>query len=58
MALLTRFDTPARIRDVPASSPFYDAWSTWISNSINGTTAGTGGGAFYDPTVTNVNVAG
>lgn len=58
MSLLARFDTPARVRDVPAGSPFYDAWSNWISGRIGGTSPGDNGGAFYDPTATNVNVAG
>lgn len=57
MALLARFDTPARVRDVPAASPFYAAWSNWISGQIGGTTTGNPAGAFYDPTATNVNVA-
>ncbi len=58
MALLTRFDTPARVRDVPLGSPFYAAWSAWISARIGGTWPGDNGGAFYDPTMTDVIVAG
>lgn len=57
MALLAQFDTPARVRDVPAGSPFYAAWSNWISGQIGPVTPGDAGGAFYDPTTTNVNVA-
>jgi hypothetical protein len=26
MALVTRFDTPGRLRDFPDGSPFYDRW--------------------------------
>lgn len=58
MALLAQFETPARLRDVPLTSPFYAAWSAWISGRIGATTPGDGGGAFYDPTAVNVNVAG
>ncbi len=58
MALLTRFDTPAFLADVPAGSAFYNQWSAFVSRLIGGTTPGTGGGAFYDPTITDVTVAG
>ena len=58
MPLLPQFDTPAHVRDVPVGSPFYAAWSTWISGQIAGTRPGDNGGAYYDPTVTNVNIAG
>ena len=58
MALLPRFDTPASLRDVPSGSPFYTKWSNLISTTIGGVTAGDNGGAFYDPTATDVNVAG
>jgi hypothetical protein len=56
MALLPRFDTPASLRDMPAGSPFYDNWSRFIADQIPARTAGSGGGEFYDPTETNVNV--
>lgn len=58
MALLPKFDTPAFLADTPANSPFYNNWSTFISNMIGGTTPGIGGGAFYNPTTTDVNIAG
>jgi hypothetical protein len=58
MPLLTRFDTPAFLTDAPAGSAFYEQWSRYLSSLIGGTTAGTNGGAFYDPTVTDVTVAG
>jgi hypothetical protein len=58
MALLPQFDTPARLRDMPAGSPFYSNWSRFISNRIGAVTPGDNGGAFYDPTETNVNVVG
>ena len=31
MALLPMFDTPASLRDAPAGSPFYTAWSNFIA---------------------------
>ena len=58
MPLLARFDTPASLRDVPASSPFYSQWSDVVSATIANVTPGDNGGAFYDPTATNVAVAG
>lgn len=58
MALLPKFDTPAFLTDAPAASPFYNNWSTFISNMIGGIAPGIGGGAFYNPTTTDVNIAG
>ncbi len=58
MPLLPLFDTPASLRDVPAGSPFYANWSSFISSEIADLTPGDNNGAFYDPTVTNVSVAG
>ena len=56
MALLPRFDTPASLRDMPAGSVFYDNWSRFIADQIAPSTPGSGGGEFYDPTETNVNI--
>src|SRR5262245_40912212 len=56
MALLPMFDTPASVRDAPAGSPFYSAWSAFIANRLTDVSPGDNGGAFYDPTVTDVNV--
>jgi hypothetical protein len=56
MALLPRFDTPASLRDMPVGSPFYDNWSNFLTGRIAASTAGSGGGEFYDPTEVNVNV--
>ena len=56
MALLPRFDTPASLRDMPVGSPFYDNWNRFIGDRIAPSTAGSGGGEFYDPTETNVNI--
>jgi hypothetical protein len=57
MPLVTRFDTPASVRDLPAGSPFYDAWSDFLENGLI-TTAGTGTatGEFYDASEVDVNV--
>jgi hypothetical protein len=56
MALLPMFDTPASLRDAPAGSPFYAAWSNLIATRLVDLNPGDNGGAFYDPTQTDVNV--
>ena len=56
MALLPMFDTPASLRDAPAGSPFYTAWSNLIAGGLSALSPGDNGGAFYDPTETDVNV--
>lgn len=58
MPLLPRFDTPASLRDVPLTSSFYNDWSHYIEGLISDVTLGDNGGAFYDPTATDVRVAG
>lgn len=58
MALLTRFDTPASLRDLPAGSVFYDNWHAYLAGRILASTAGSGGGEFYDPSEVNVDVLG
>jgi hypothetical protein len=57
MPIVTRFDTPASLDDMPAGSIFYDNWHNFIANSLN-TTAGTGTaiGEFYDASEVDVNV--
>jgi hypothetical protein len=57
MALLPLFDTPASLRDAPAGSPFYTSWSNFIATRLSAVRSGDNGGAFYDPTETDVNVA-
>jgi hypothetical protein len=57
MALLPIFDTPASVRDAPAGSPFYGAWSSFIATRLSAVRPGDNGGAFYDPTETDVNIA-
>jgi|GEM_PF-1540237 len=58
MALLSRFDTPASVRDLPLGSPFYNQWSNYLSNMIGPTLPGDGGGAWYNPSTTDVQIAG
>ena len=58
MALLPIFDTPASLRDLPAGSPFYTNWSNYVKGLISNVTPGDNGGAFYNPTTTDVNVVG
>ncbi|MCE7996618.1 MAG: hypothetical protein HEP71_31930 [Roseivirga sp.] len=58
MSLLANFDTPASLRDAGAAHQFYTDWSDYVSGLIGGTTLGNGGGAFYNPTQTDVSVAG
>lgn len=57
MALLKRFDTPAQLRDVPLTSPFYDKWSAYISKIVGNTAKGDAG-TFYNPTKTDASVIG
>ena len=33
MPLVTRFDTPASLNDMPAGSVFYDNWHAFIASS-------------------------
>jgi hypothetical protein len=56
MALVTKFDTPASLRDMPTGSVFYDNWHTFLSNRIAMSTPGSGGGEFYDPSELDVTV--
>lgn len=58
MALVTRFDTPASLRDAPVGSVFYEHWHRFIADSLN-TSAGTGTalGEFYDASEKDVQVA-
>ena len=56
MPLLTRFDTPAFLKDIVDGSPFYKNWSVFISGLMGTTKKGTGGGAFYNPVKTDINI--
>lgn len=55
MALVTRFDTPASLSDLPAGSPFYDNWHNFLASHLNTTAAsGTAFGEFYDASEVDV----
>jgi hypothetical protein len=57
MALVTRFDTPASVRDLPAGSAFYEDWHHFLEGELRTTAAtGTATGEFYDASEVNVNV--
>lgn len=56
MTLVTRFDTPASLRDLPAGSPFYDDWHAYLSGHIAASTPGSGGGEFYNASLVNVDI--
>jgi hypothetical protein len=64
MALVTRFDTPGRLRDLPDSSPFYASWHDEVSELLDTAVAFASvdpsppGSGFYNATVTEVNVGG
>ena len=56
LALVTRFQTPAGVLDMPAGSPFYDAWHALLAGALSGM-AGTGtaaGASFYDASEVDV----
>jgi len=58
MALVTRFDTPASLRDAPAGSAFYGNWHNFVASSLNTTPgSGTAVGEFYDASEVDVSVA-
>ncbi len=46
MALMSRFDTPAGLRDVDAGSPFYDRWHEVVNGIIKPFTRGAGSGGY------------
>lgn len=57
MALVTRFDTPASLRDLPAGSAFYHDWHNFLAGELQTMAAtGTATGEFYDASEVNVNV--
>lgn len=58
MALVTRFETPAALRDLPAGSPFYDAWHSHIASRLDAARPGSPLGEFYDASETDVSIAG
>ena len=57
MALVTRFDTPASLRDLPEGSTFYGDWHDYLAASLNTTAAtGTATGEFYNASEVDVGV--
>lgn len=58
MPLLTHFETPARLRDLPDNAPFYSDWSQYISTQFPALTVGDNGGALYNPSLTEVEMVG
>ena len=35
MALITKYDTPASLRDVPEGSSFYDDWHEFVNGAVS-----------------------
>jgi hypothetical protein len=65
MALVTRFETPGRLRDLPESSPFYADWHVQVSALIDSKASEAlgnvwepppPGSGFYNASVTDVRV--
>jgi hypothetical protein len=57
MALVTRFDTPASLRDLPEGSPFYGDWHAYLAGQLDTIAAtGTATGEFYDASEVDVGV--
>lgn len=52
VALVSRYDTPAGLRDLPEGSTFYDAWHDFV----NGEVSATFGGPWIDPVVVDAEV--
>ena len=52
MALVTRYDTPAGLRDVPEGSSFYDAWHEFV----NGQVSDSPGSPWIDPVLVDADV--
>ncbi len=55
-ARVLRFDTPARLRDLPAGSDFYDEWHRTIDRLIPASTRVSGPGRYVDPSTRAVSV--
>ena len=58
MSLLKKFDTPASLRDVPASSTFYDEWHKHVDSTFGDESPGENGGTLFNPARTSVQIAG
>ena len=56
---VTRFDTPGSLRDLPAGHPFYAAWHNAVDALLEpSVTTGSPRGEFFDPSDSNLDVAG
>jgi hypothetical protein len=62
MALVTRFETPGKVRDLPDSSPFYGQWhdtvSLMLDNCAGDVVTAPPGSGIYNASHTEVNVVG
>lgn len=58
MPLVTRFDTPGSLRDVPAGSPFYDRWHRVVDDLIPPSTPLSGDGHYVDPSTSELTGVG
>jgi hypothetical protein len=52
MALVTMYDTPARLRDVPEGSPFYGAWHDFVNTEVSASP----GSPWIDPVLVDADV--
>jgi hypothetical protein len=52
MALVTRYETPAGLRDVAEGSPFYDDWHEFVNGSVSASQ----GAPWIDPVLVDVDV--
>jgi hypothetical protein len=52
VALVTRYDTPAGLRDLQEGSTFYEAWHDFVDGEVSATF----GGPWIDPTVVDAEV--
>lgn len=52
MALVTRYDTPAGLRDVPEGSSFYDAWHDFVNDEVSASP----GSPWIDPVLVDPDV--
>jgi hypothetical protein len=55
--VVTRFDTPGSLRDLPAGHAFYDDWHAEVANLIKSVTPGKPRGEFFDPSEWDFDIA-
>lgn len=56
--MLTRFDTPGAVRDLPEGSPFYDSWHALVDRLVATSTRVSGPGEYVDPSRRDLAVVG